>query len=112
MEKVQYNRCPKSERWVWKTERNLVRISYVRISDIRAVRFVQSFGYTINVENPTFGWSSPSTERLKSQLNRPDFGQCLKSELFHNQAISKNAEIQMFRFQTRLQYVQAFTLKL
>ena len=42
----------KSERSVWKTEQNLVWISDVRISDIWAVRFVRSFGYTINVRNP------------------------------------------------------------
>ena len=38
-----YSRCPKSELSVWKTEQNLVRIS--------GVRFVPSFGYTINVRN-------------------------------------------------------------
>ena len=49
-----YSRCPKSERSVWKTERNLVWISDVWISDIWAVWFVRSFGYTINVRNPNF----------------------------------------------------------
>ena len=47
-----YSRCPKSERSVWKTKQNLVRISDVWISDIRAVWFVRLFGYTINVRNP------------------------------------------------------------
>ena len=42
-----YSRCPKSECSVWKTQQNLVRIS-----DIRVVPFVRSFGYTINVRNP------------------------------------------------------------
>ena len=47
-----YSRCLKSERSVWKTKQNLVPISDVWISDIQFVRFVQSFGYTINVQNP------------------------------------------------------------
>ena len=42
-----YSRCPKSKRYVWKTEQNLVWIS-----DIWAVPFVLSFVYTINVQNP------------------------------------------------------------
>ena len=42
-----YSRCLKSERSVWKTEQNLVWIS-----DIWAVPFIRSFGYTINVRNP------------------------------------------------------------
>ena len=46
-----YSRAPKSERSVWKTKRNLVRISDVQISDIQAVQFVRSFDYTINVQN-------------------------------------------------------------
>ena len=46
-----------------------------------------------------FSWLSRSTERPKSELNL-NFGQCLKSELFHNQTKSENAKIRTFGFQT------------
>ena len=71
------------QRLLWKTKRNLVRISDIRISDIRisdiwisdirisdirisdirAVQFAWSFGYTINVRNPNV--------QLVESINRP-----------------------------------------
>ena len=46
-----YSKHPKSECSVWETERKMVWLSDIRISDIRAVRFVPSIGYTVNVQN-------------------------------------------------------------
>ena len=58
-----HSRCPKSERSVWKTKRNLVRISDIQISDIGVILFLRSFGYTINVRNLNI-WLVESINRM------------------------------------------------
>ena len=63
--------------------RSIVRLYYKRPKSESSVGQVDQ----PNVWNPNY-------------VNRSDFGQCLKSELFHNRTKSKNAKIQTFRFRT------------
>ena len=44
-----------------------------------------------------FGWSSRTTERLKSKQNGLDIRHCLKSELFGNGTTLESAKIQTFQ---------------
>ena len=83
-----YSRCPKSERSGWKTEQNLLRISDIRISDAQILvgSIVRLYYKCLKSEQiRTFGWSSQSTKRPKS-------------ERFDSQTKMKSAEIQMFGF--------------
>ena len=69
--------------FVWKTERNLFWTSDIRISDIQAVWFVRSFGYTINLRNPNV-WLVESinqmSEILTNCLGMGHFWKAPKSE--------------------------------
>ena len=85
---LKYSRCPKSER-------NLVLISDIWISDIRAVPFVRFFGYIINVRNPNVRLveSNNRTSEIGTVWKWDNFGQrqnlnvqtvtvkCLRTEL-------------------------------
>ena len=67
---VIYSRFPKSERSVWKTEQNLVRISDIQISDIRHLGPSVHSIIWLHYKRPkseqiwTFGWSSRSKIRM------------------------------------------------
>ena len=64
---IEYSRCQKSERSVWKTEQNLVQISDVWISDIRAIPFVRLF------QNPNFFVGFQTVSKLELFDNRTIF---------------------------------------